>query len=222
MSHHEHVPRRLIALPSDVETFKRTVAYRDIVGFIMTLNESVKNAAVPDEYPESELHAPVIALVTWLDSLIAMVKPVPLEKSQPGRFGNVAFRTWLERAVAVSREFLHSKLGLSDAHADELQGYVDESFGNKTRIDYGTGHELNFVAFLCCLSKLGLLGITDAQVIVFHIFNRYLALMRELQLYFMLEPAGSRGVWGLDDFQFMPFLWGSSQLLSYILCLIGS
>ena len=62
----------------------------------------------------------------------------------------------------------------------EIKVYWDESFGHYERLDYGTGHELCFVAFLFCLFKMGVLEEADLCATINKIFQKYILLMRKI------------------------------------------
>jgi len=102
----------------------------------------------------------------------------------------------------------------------ELISYLQAAFGHPIRLDYGTGHESSFQVFLYCLCKLGCFGSTESEPpamerlkgITLSIYHAYLTLTRQLQTDYMLEPAGSHGVWGLDDYHCLPFYFGACQL----------
>lgn len=99
------------------------------------------------------------------------------------RFGNKAFRTWLEKIISTVNEDLKGMYGKIEGFErgiDEIKEYLIDSFGSKERIDYGTGHELNFVMFMYCLYKMGIYEEKDFKSVVNVIFQKYLELMRKV------------------------------------------
>ena len=61
----------------------------------------------------------------------------------------------------------------SAAAAVEICEYLKDSFGNATRIDYGTGHEMAFVMLLCALFKLEAFKEEDQADVGLVVFAKY-------------------------------------------------
>ncbi|KAI9813435.1 MAG: Serine/threonine-protein phosphatase 2A activator 2 [Pycnora praestabilis] len=207
-------PTRRILSPKDHTIFLQSPTYDLVLSFVFTLTDSVQDKPVSSIKP-SDLSPTVNSILGILDEAEKVVERCPPEDQGGSRFGNKGFRSFID-ALGEECAGWHRRLGITDEGAvEEASMYFLQSFGNRTRIDYGSGHELNFMIWLLCLNRLTLLPPSTFPSLALHIFTRYLTLMRTLQSLYYLEPAGSHGVWGLDDYQFLPFLFGSSQLLSH-------
>ncbi|EHK50057.1 uncharacterized protein TrAtP1_007944 [Trichoderma atroviride] len=207
-------PSRRILSRSDHDLFLASPTYNLIAAWIFGLSESVVDTP-KSVIKDDSLSGPVKAILSILDQAETFVSQSPPDEQGGSRFGNKAFRGFLD-LVGDNVPAWHESLGLHNAEATaEASAYFLQSFGNRNRIDYGSGHELNFMMWLLCLYQLGILQRSDFPALVLRVFVRYLSLMRVIQMAYYLEPAGSHGVWGLDDYQFLPFLFGASQLLHH-------
>ena len=163
---------------TDVSHFLTSLAYRDIGIFVLQLNHSLcprnqpQKRTIPQLFKVSKSASatPSIAalqgLLTKIENLIKEAPPDP----GPRRFGNISFRKWYELLEERIESLLQDDVWVRTLSAgnhsarDEATTYLLGGFGSAQRLDYGTGHELSFVAFLGCLWKLGFFKDGDQQV----------------------------------------------------------
>ncbi|KAG2064977.1 Phosphotyrosyl phosphatase activator [Suillus decipiens] len=206
-------PELKIRTDQDVEVWKTTRGYADYLLFLHQLSEAVVGYTLPLVDPEKQSQEidQILALLDTLSNWVDEIPPLPT----PQRFGNLAFRTWGARLEERSDELLSKLLGEKFASASPyLKPYLLTSFGSFLRMDYGTGHESSFAIFLLCLTLIRFLKPEpdEERHLVLNVFVRYLQLCWKLQDVYRLEPAGSHGVWGLDDYAFLGYIFGSGQL----------
>lgn len=203
-------PVRRVTSEEDLRLFRESQTYHDLVNFVEELNSSVVGKELGITPPVSTIVEKLVALVRIAAELV-MHHPAAESSS---RFGKPEFRDFhndfMERVTGLLLD-----AGIPRSYVPELGTYLSESWGSVKRLDYGSGHELNFLCFLLCIRKLGLIKKGDYRNLVLGVFAEYLHTMRLIQRTYWLEPAGSHGVWGLDDYHFLPFLFGSGQLISH-------
>lgn len=207
-------PSRRVVLPSDLDVFLSSPTYSLILSFVFSLSKSAADKKI-SSIDTLTAHPNFRKILSILDEIEEIINAYPAADQAGSRFGNPAFRPFLSH-ISQSAKPWHQNLGLtSSISIAEVSTYLEHSFGNQARIDYGSGHELNFIIWLLCLNRLSLLPEPTFSALALVVFPRYIELLRKIQSTYYLEPAGSHGVWGLDDYHFLPFLFGASQLLHH-------
>ncbi|CCH43034.1 Serine/threonine-protein phosphatase activator [Wickerhamomyces ciferrii] len=160
------------------------------------------------------------SLLSLFEDLSLLVDQVPPLEG-PRRYGNLACRDYHTKFESKLNGLLTKyilpfyNLPNPDGFIKEIGWYLLNAFGSKERLDYGTGHELNFLAFITGLWKTRVIPIDNIDGYDFLIiFGKYYDLARKLITTYSLEPAGSHGVWGLDDHFHISYILGASELLN--------
>lgn len=165
-------PSKKIHEGQDVSTFLTTKAYTDTMTFLLQLNRSMFPSKLPDGTVQTwplnsdavEFSEPVRRLQLLLEKLEGILQETPPDKG-PRRFGNISFRKWYQVVESRASDLLDECLWPevlrpentepdSPSAKVELIPYFLGSFGSPQRLDYGSGHELSFLAFLACIWKL--------------------------------------------------------------------
>ena len=229
---------KTVRTPADVDAWLRSPTCASLLRFLESLAHAAQGNPIdytPDEVggAKSEKPGPVRAVIAQLENVKELVRANP-PVNQPQRYGNTAFRSFfaaLESGTPNSMKLIINSAQRDEASSsvkiaedvvvNELSQYWMLSFGNATRIDYGTGHEAAFLMWLFALGCAGILdvdpkaSVTHLKDIALHVYPAYLHVIRCVQRTYMLEPAGSHGVWSLDDYCFLPFLLGAAQLVGH-------
>jgi hypothetical protein len=206
------VPQKIIKGMPQLQEFQTIKTYADYMTFVVSLQQSILSKGI-SETPQLDSLKFFNEYFKEVQSKLLATPPV----QGNNRFGNVAFKDFHKKLVDLNVNLVTKiieQFKLEGRYLTELTIYLDEAYGDPIRIDYGTGHELNFMVFLFCVNKLVHFQKEQYPALVHQVFYDYMFTMRKIQLQYNLEPAGSHGVWGLDDYHFLPFIFGGAELVN--------
>jgi len=203
--------------PTEVMNFWfESEAYYKLLKFVIALNDSVRRNPMKPKVPSKSIEG----LKNFIKKIETISNNTPLQPAVDGsfRFGNLAFRDFLNNLEHQSTELITELLSYNQMNYHpnfvlELSGYFGDMFGSKQRIDYGTGHELHFLAFLCCLYAFNFFTQEDFKDLVYEVIYNYMRLIRSVMDRYNLEPAGNQGFLLPDEYQFIGFIFGSAEMV---------
>lgn len=155
------IPKRAILTREDLDRFTESATHNSYMSFISDLSDSVLGKTLTQNVFRSNT---IVLIMNLLETLQSWCDEIEAAPEGTSRFGNVAFQTWYDKLASNAETMLQN---ISPRWCvPEIAIYLIHSFGNRKRIDYGTGHEANFMAFLLCLKTVGVITVEDYPALV--------------------------------------------------------
>jgi len=176
--------------------WQKSQAYSSIVSFIKVVNSLIVDGSSLDAINVSENIESFVSLLECLTEKIDDFPPI----NRPRRFGNTAFTkccSWLNgNLLELVDKYLFGRLNDKNdkIKAGEVGTYLLEEIGHPQRIDYWSGHELSFIAFLICLFDVkyldatanGKADVANTALVVAPVY--YAPKMRASERRFLISP----------------------------------
>ncbi|XP_039496119.1 serine/threonine-protein phosphatase 2A activator [Drosophila santomea] len=199
---------------SDMEAWLASSAYFTLITYLNNVSTEIQGIRNTDWFPISQNIRRLTAIFDKLDAMIVANPPAPVAPGANLDPGNKGYRRWAHSMLRDIYQLVEMAVPSSKCrHVNELGVYLSGSFGSSTKIEYGTGHELSFLFFVCALFKAEILNLEeDLAASALVLFDRYLQFVRRLQVTYSVNSSNWHGGYSLDKFQFVPFILGFAQL----------
>lgn len=161
------IPKKEIDDGEKLDLWLRSKAHSDVMTFLLQLNIAMfptTSTPLSNKLDVDSLPEVINGLQAIIRKCTDLIKEAPPDPG-PRRFGNISFRHWytlVETSASLlltenlpSSVINYPRTEQSSATAlEEVKKIFLGSFGSSERLDYGTGHELSFLAFLAAIWKL--------------------------------------------------------------------
>ncbi|XP_016972084.1 serine/threonine-protein phosphatase 2A activator [Drosophila rhopaloa] len=207
-------PVKQVRSLEDLDRWVRSQAYHDAVAYISNTSRAIQGHRLSRDFPVSEQMRRLCEIFDGLEHLLVEHTPRAEESSTEVPTGQVKsqfYRIWMRDMFQHVFSKLNEAIRANCKHINELGQYLRRSFGNVTSLDFGPANELMFLFFLCGLFRAGILLAKDTVAAALLLFDRYIHLVRRLVATYAL-PIAKDPMCSIDDYYFLPYLWGAAQL----------
>eukprot|EP00834_Sanchytrium_tribonematis_P000450 NODE_8_length_66115_cov_0.981823.p35 type:complete len:223 gc:universal NODE_8_length_66115_cov_0.981823:54961-55629(+) len=181
------IPKKTLHTPDDINKWSKSKGLGLLLTTLLQFTDSVEGVTeIPAKLSEE---TKIILDFFHKINLMTLKLGNQVESSDDIRFGNPKVMDLYKWIYDNTPVHLNSLSTVKTALKEELFYYFNNSFGS-SRLDFGSGHELSFLAFMTIIYKSNE-NADFSRELVLVIYSQYITLIRGIIKIFHLEPAGT-------------------------------